>query len=85
MHAWHSSSNGANLVEMIDPRLYPSNGDHIQLSQEGLARLAGVSRSVVSQTLQHLEREGLLKVDYRSITLVDRAGLRQFSNSYQSS
>jgi CRP-like cAMP-binding protein len=71
------------LAEMVDPRLYPANGDQIPMSQEGLARLAGVSRSVVSQTLQRLEREGFLKVDYRSITLLDRAGLREFSDSHQ--
>ncbi|MBI3368393.1 MAG: Crp/Fnr family transcriptional regulator, partial [Burkholderiales bacterium] len=47
------------LVEMVDPRLYPSIADNITLSQEELARLAGVSRSVVSRVLQRLERLGL--------------------------
>jgi CRP/FNR family cyclic AMP-dependent transcriptional regulator len=69
------------LVEMTDPRLFPSTGDQVPMSQEALARLAGVSRSVVSHTLQRLERQGLLKVDYRSITFLNRSGLRQFSDS----
>jgi CRP-like cAMP-binding protein len=69
------------LVEMIDPRLYPSIADNITLSQEELGRLAGVSRSVVSRVLQRLERQGLLRIDYRSITLLDPDGLRRYSDA----
>jgi CRP/FNR family cyclic AMP-dependent transcriptional regulator len=42
------------LVEMIDPRLFPSAAENITLSQEGLAKLAGVSRSVVNRVLHAL-------------------------------
>lgn len=69
------------LVEMVDPRLYPSIADNITLSQEELARLSGVSRSVVSRVLQRLERLGLLRVDYRSIKLLDPSGLRRYSDA----
>ena len=69
------------LVEMVDPRLYPRIADNITLSQEELARLAGVSRSVVSRVLQRLERRGLLRVDYRSIKLLDPPGLRSYSDA----
>jgi CRP/FNR family cyclic AMP-dependent transcriptional regulator len=69
------------LVEMVDPRLYPSIADNITLSQEELANLAGVSRSVVNRVLQRLERLGLLRVDYRSIRLLDRNGLRRYSDA----
>jgi CRP/FNR family transcriptional regulator, cyclic AMP receptor protein len=70
------------LAEMVDPRLYPQIGDSVAVSQEGLAHLAGVSRSLVSQVLQKLQRQGLVRVDYRSITLLDRNGLRAFSGSF---
>jgi CRP-like cAMP-binding protein len=69
------------LVEMIDPRFYPSCADNLVMSQDNLARLTGVSRSVVSRVLHQLQREGLLRVDYRSITLLDPEGLRRASNS----
>lgn len=72
------------LAEMVDPRLYPYTEDSIAVSQEGLAHLAGVSRSVVSRALHKLEREGLVRVDYRSITLLDPTGLRRFSAAVQS-
>lgn len=69
------------LAEMVDPRLCPNPGDSVAVSQEGLAHLAGVSRSLVSQVLRKLQRDGLVRVDYRSITLLDRNGLRAFSDS----
>jgi CRP/FNR family transcriptional regulator, cyclic AMP receptor protein len=69
------------LVEMVDPRLYPTAERNITLSQEELARLAGVSRSVVSRVLHKLERESLLRVEYRSIRLLDPERLRKFSDA----
>jgi CRP-like cAMP-binding protein len=67
------------LTEMVDPRLNPHAEDSIAVSQEDLAHLAGVSRSIVSRVLHKLQRQGLVRVDYRSITLLDPAGLRRFS------
>lgn len=69
------------LVEMVDPRLYPTVEENITLSQEELARLAGVSRSVVSRVLHKLERQSLVRVEYRSIKLLDPQRLRQFSDA----
>jgi len=67
------------LTEMVDPRLYPYTEDSIAVSQDGLAHLAGVSRSLVNRVLHKLERQGLVRVDYRSITLLDPPALRRFS------
>ncbi len=69
------------LNEMVDPRLYPYTEDSIAVSQEGLAHLAGVSRSIVNRVLHKLERQGLVRVDYRSIKLLDPNGLRRFSEA----
>jgi CRP-like cAMP-binding protein len=67
------------LTEMVDPRLCPHTDDRIAVSQEGLAHLAGVSRSIVNRVLHKLECQGLVRVDYRSIKLLDPNGLRRFS------
>jgi CRP-like cAMP-binding protein len=40
-----------------------------------LAELLGVQRSSVQRVLKSLESEGLIKLSYRRIELVDRAGL----------
>lgn len=67
------------LNEMVDPRLCLNSGNCISISQDGLAHLAGVSRSVVNRVLHKLENQGLVQVDYRSITLLNQAELRRFS------
>jgi CRP/FNR family cyclic AMP-dependent transcriptional regulator len=69
------------LTEMVDPRLYPYTEDSIAVSQDGLAHLAGVSRSLVNRVLHKLERQGLVRTDYRSITLLDPPALRRFSGT----
>ena len=69
------------LAELVDPRLHPSVDARIALSQEDLARLAGVSRSVVSRVLQEMARQGMLRIDYRSITFLDPVALRNFSQA----
>ncbi|WP_038211087.1 Crp/Fnr family transcriptional regulator [Xenophilus azovorans] len=68
------------LAELVDPRFNPRVQGTIAMSQESLARLAGVSRSVVNRVLQQLERDGLVEVAYGSITLLDVDGLRRFSD-----
>jgi CRP-like cAMP-binding protein len=69
------------IAEFVDPALYPGGVDRIPLSQEELARLAGVSRQVVNRTLHDLAREGLLSVSYGGVTLLDRAALRRFGTA----
>lgn len=67
------------INEFTDPTLYPGHTDRLPLSQEELARLAGVSRQVVNRVLHQLERQGILRVAYGSIALLDPDGLRHFS------
>jgi DNA-binding GntR family transcriptional regulator len=50
----------------------------VQLSQEELGYLAGVSRQRVNQALQVLEKAGLVKVEYGRIRILDLEGLRGF-------
>lgn len=69
------------LAEMTDPRLYPKSRDEVTMSQEALAHLSGVSRSVVNRVLHHLERQGLLRVNYGSVTLLDAEGVRRYSDA----
>jgi CRP/FNR family cyclic AMP-dependent transcriptional regulator len=66
------------LAELFDPRLYPGADSRIQLSQEEMAHLVGVSRPTVNRALRRLELEGLLSVDYGSITVTDPDALRRY-------
>jgi CRP/FNR family transcriptional regulator, cyclic AMP receptor protein len=67
-----------SLAAMFNPQLYPGTKRQIELSQEELGRIVGASRQRISQALQALEKAGLIKVDYRMVTVLDIEGLRRF-------
>lgn len=67
-----------SLAAMFNPQLYPGTARQIEMSQEELGHIVGASRQRISQALQVLERAGLIKVDYRLITVLDIEGLRGF-------
>lgn len=67
-----------SLASLFNMHLYPAAEPHIQISQEELGHLAGVSRQRANQALQVLEKAGLIKVDYGLITVLDLDGLRCF-------
>jgi CRP/FNR family cyclic AMP-dependent transcriptional regulator len=60
-----------NLSWLFNPVLYPDMRDHIEITQDELALLAGVSRQVVNKSLRVLEDEGLLRVEHGRITVID--------------
>lgn len=57
-----------NLSWFFNKVLYPNAGPAIEISQEELGLLVGVSRQVVNRSLQELEEEGLVKLEHRRIT-----------------
>jgi CRP-like cAMP-binding protein len=67
-----------SLAGLFNPVLYPDQATDVQLSQEELGYLAGVSRQRVNQALQVLEKAGLVKVEYGRIRILDLDGLRGF-------
>ncbi len=66
------------LADMLHPQLYPSRESRIDISNEELGYLVGVSRQRISQALQELEKSGLITMAYRTITVLDIEGLRDF-------
>ena len=67
-----------SLGALFNPALYPGIGRQIQISQEEIGFLAGVSRQRVNQALQVLEKAGVLRIDYGGVTVVDLPGLQGF-------
>jgi CRP-like cAMP-binding protein len=68
-----------SLAGLFNPVLYPDQATDVQLSQEELGYLSGVSRQRVNQALQVLERAGLVQVEYGRIRILDLEGLRGFN------
>lgn len=66
------------LASLFNPYLNPSIPLTLQISQEEIGYLCSTSRQRANQALQVLEKAGLLKVDYGSITILDLDRLRVF-------
>jgi CRP-like cAMP-binding protein len=66
------------LAQLYNRHLYPGTGPRLQISQEELGYLSGVSRQRVNQALQSLERAGLVRLDYGSVTVLDVPALAAY-------
>lgn len=65
------------LVGLFHPWLYPHGRLHIEVSQEEVANLAGVSRPRCNRALKELQDAGLLKLEYSGLSVLDLDGLRR--------
>jgi len=66
------------LAALFNPVLYPGNRTSLPISQEELAHLVGLSRGRVNTALKRLSRAGLVRLNYRGVTIVDLEGLKRF-------
>lgn len=66
------------LAALFNPYLNPVVSRQLQISQEEIGYLCSTSRQRANQALQVLEKEGLLKVEYGCVTILDMDGLRGF-------
>jgi len=68
------------LAALFNPYLYPGVGPQLQISQEEIGLLSGVSRQRANQALQVLEKKGLLRVEYGGITVLDLEGMGRYGS-----
>jgi CRP-like cAMP-binding protein len=68
------------VAQLFNPLLYPGIDRKIEVSQEEIGYLSGISRQRVNQALQTLQQAGLLKVEYGALVIEDLEGLRQYDN-----
>ncbi|XAH25863.1 Crp/Fnr family transcriptional regulator [Xylophilus sp. GW821-FHT01B05] len=66
------------LAELFNPQLNPLTGHLLQISQEEVGRLAGLSRQIAHRALHELEHAGLVQVQYGSVDVRDVDGLRRY-------
>lgn len=69
---------GSMFNSHLFPGLNPGPDKLIQISQEELGLLSGASRQRANQALQLLEKQGLLRLDYGGICILDLEGLRRY-------
>jgi CRP-like cAMP-binding protein len=64
------------VASLFNAQLYPGTENHLQISQEEIGHLSGLSRQRVNHALHVLQQAGLLRIEHIGITIVDLEGLR---------
>lgn len=64
------------LAGLFHPWLHPGSNPHLQVSQEEIANLSGVSRQRCNAALKRLQAQGILQLQYGGITVTDLESLR---------
>jgi hypothetical protein len=67
-----------NIAWLFNPVLYRDLGLHLEISQEEIGALSGVSRQAANQSLKILEQARLLRIEHGGITVLDLAGLSRY-------
>ena len=67
-----------SIATLFNPFLYPDMSRHLDITQEELGAISGISRQNTNQCLKALEKEGLLRVEYGGVTIVDLEKLRGY-------
>lgn len=69
-----------SLSWFFHPFLSPDMGEELEITQEELGLLAGVSRQVVNRSLQDLQAQGLIEIAHGRIMVRDLAGLTRYES-----
>jgi CRP/FNR family cyclic AMP-dependent transcriptional regulator len=65
-----------SLASLFNPVLYPGVGEVLRITQQELAYLVGLSRQRVNEALASLQEQGLIRVEYGGLRILDLEGLR---------
>jgi len=76
---WYATARVARgIASLFNPILYPDLTRHLEITQEEIGALSGISRQNANQCLKKLEKEGLLRLEYGGVTIVDLERLRHY-------
>jgi CRP/FNR family transcriptional regulator, cyclic AMP receptor protein len=67
-----------SIASLFNPILYPDLTRHLEITQEEIGALSGISRQNANQCLKRLEKEGLLRLEYGGVTILDLERLRSY-------
>ena len=66
------------IASMFNPILYPDLTRYLEITQEELGAISGISRQNANRSLKTLEKEGLLRLEYGGVTILDLERLRSY-------
>ncbi|MCK9916156.1 Crp/Fnr family transcriptional regulator [Microbacteriaceae bacterium K1510] len=67
-----------NIAWLFNPVLYRELSPHLDISQEELGLLSGMSRQMANKSLHILEQKGMLRIEHGGITVLDRERLARY-------
>jgi len=67
-----------SIASLFNPILYPDLMCHLEITHEEIGALSGISRQNANQCLKRLEKEGLLRLEYSGVTIIDLERLRSY-------
>ena len=65
-----------SLAALFNPVLYPGVGEILRITQQELGYLVGLSRQRVNESLRELEAQGMIRVEYGGLRVLDLDALR---------
>ena len=66
-----------NIAWLFNPVLYPKGETWLEISQEEVGLLSGISRQAANEALKTLEARGVIKLERMGIAVNDLAALRE--------
>jgi CRP/FNR family transcriptional regulator, cyclic AMP receptor protein len=66
-----------SLAALFHPVLYPGVGGLLRITQQELGYLVGLSRQRVNEALNSLQGQGLIRIEYGGVSVLDLDGLRR--------
>jgi CRP/FNR family transcriptional regulator, cyclic AMP receptor protein len=70
-----------SLGALFHPVLYPGVGSLLKITQQELGYLVGLSRQRVNAALRTLQAEGLIRIEYGGVRVLELDGLRRYQRS----
>ena len=67
-----------NIAGLFNPVLYPGAGPNLDISQEEIGLLSGISRQSANKALKTLERQKLIRLEHGGITVLDLDKLARY-------
>ena len=65
-----------SLAALFNPVLFPGVGEMLRITQQELAYLVGLSRQRVNEALASLQEQGIIRVEYGGLRILDLPSLR---------
>jgi CRP/FNR family transcriptional regulator, cyclic AMP receptor protein len=65
-----------SLAALFNPVLFPGVGEMLRITQQELAYLVGLSRQRVNEALASLQEQGMIRVEYGGVRILDLPSLR---------